>query len=52
MTYPPAKPIPPRDFTERALLPLDHGDSSICVTAAKGMIALSSRQQRSIDLSL
>jgi len=51
MTYSPIRPIPPKDFAARALLPLDHGDSIISFAKTKSMPALSSRQKRSIEMA-
>ena len=51
MTYAPARPTPPKDFTARACGPLNHGDSIISVAKTKSMPALSSRQKRSIEMA-
>ena len=51
MAYPPLRPTPPKDFAARACDPLEHGDSNICVTAAKKTMDVSIRQQRSIEMA-
>ena len=54
MPYSPTRPIPPKDYAERAGGPLDPRDSGISIAAAKRRLALSdqsdSRQQRSIEM--
>ena len=44
-------PVPPKDFGSRACGPLNHGDSSIGVAAAKKIMGSSSRQQRSLEMA-
>ena len=41
MTYSPIRPIPPKDFAARALLPLDPGKSDVCLNSASGILGKS-----------
>jgi hypothetical protein len=49
------RPVPPKDFTQRAHDPLDSGDSNICIAAAKRirgpLKSLTPQEQRSIGMA-